>query len=211
VAYLRIIAHTEEKSPLSEPWPSFPQPLLENKFGEIYRKTKHTPRFQPSEGDTLDYVVPDSPRLVQIGPGVYVTDTISTPMPSSIEADTRYCLDTLTSTPFQVFNIRCTSCSRLINRTRHLNDPLTERHVRFHNDKPSICNLLHHPPPSIPRHHLNNPPTPSTNLSFRNSEHLSTQRSPRPVSQLLGSSKYRAVFSINLGIKHESIRLTLVR
>jgi hypothetical protein len=81
VAYLQIAAHTDEKPPLSEPWRSFPQSLLENKFREIYTKTKDTPRFQPSEGDVLDYALPDPPRLVEIGPGVYATNTIPTPTP----------------------------------------------------------------------------------------------------------------------------------
>jgi diphthine-ammonia ligase len=127
VAYLRITAHTEETSLSSESWPSSPRPLLDNEFREIYSKTKDTPPFQPSAAEALVYALPVPPRLVRIGPEVYATDTISTPTPSSIEADTRYCLDTLISTPFQVFNVallhaKGLSIAHVISTTLLLND-----------------------------------------------------------------------------------------
>lgn len=95
VAYLRITAHTEDKTATNE-LHVFPRKILDTEFQSVFNMTKNTPPYQSSgvceksESSTLR-----TPKLVQIGDGVYATDTIASKTFSSVKQDISYCLDQL--------------------------------------------------------------------------------------------------------------------
>jgi len=102
VAHLRVAAHTEDKPPSISFRKLSPRALLDPEFQEIYNTTRNLPPFESeTSGNIITTPEIGSPRLVEIGPGVFAVDTITNPTPSSIETDTRYGLDTLLSNPPQ--------------------------------------------------------------------------------------------------------------
>lgn len=99
VAYLRIRAHAEDKPESSESHVPH-RPILDIEFQSIYDCIKKTPQYRSSG----NYHVAESkfsgtPNLVEIGAGVYATDTITTPPTLSVENDIHYCLDQLLGMP----------------------------------------------------------------------------------------------------------------
>jgi diphthine-ammonia ligase len=95
VAYLRITAHSEEKRS-NTPLRVLSPPVFDPEFQAIYHKVKALPPIQvPGRTDISMESSISLPRLVQIGDGTYVVDSISSASDSSAEIQVRYCLDKL--------------------------------------------------------------------------------------------------------------------
>jgi len=97
VAYLRTTAHTEAK-PSTEMHKFSLPPLLEPEFDKIFNSIKNVPDYIsdiPSEHTNLSTAPLPPARLIQIGQGVYTTNSISPTIPTSIESDIKQCLDIL--------------------------------------------------------------------------------------------------------------------
>ena len=102
VAYLRINAHTENKSTTNELQVSL-QPILDTKFQNVFDVVKNIPAYPAAEVfEKSDNWSVNTPKLVQIATGVYVTNTIATKILSSVEQDISYCLDQLLCTLNQI-------------------------------------------------------------------------------------------------------------
>ena len=76
------------------------RPILEDHFQDVYDRISNLTPVQPEAGgsDAVDNGPICIPKLVQIGDGLFATDSIAPSSASSIEQDTRYCLDTLNCT-----------------------------------------------------------------------------------------------------------------
>jgi len=97
VAYLRTTAHTEAKPSAEMNKFSLP-PLLEPEFEKIFNFIKNVPKYVsdiPSEPTNLSTASLPPSRLIQIGQGVYATNSISPTISTSIENDIKQCLDML--------------------------------------------------------------------------------------------------------------------
>ena len=95
VAYLRMTAHAEEKQ-VNPSLRILSPPVFERLFQAIYHKVEELPPIQVPAGidisvESITYL----PRLVQIGHGTYVVDSISSASDSSAEIQVRDCLDKL--------------------------------------------------------------------------------------------------------------------
>jgi len=97
VAYLRTTAHTEAKPSAEMNKFSLP-PLLEPEFEKNFNFIKNVPKYVsdiPSEPTNLSTASLPPSRLIQIGQGVYATNSISPTISTSIENDIKQCLDML--------------------------------------------------------------------------------------------------------------------
>ena len=101
VAYLRIAAHAERKQ-AKTPLSLFSPPILDPEFQAIYQQVKALPPFVPLPGTDIREPSPTSPRLLQIGNGTYVVDSISSGSDSSVDVQARHSLEKLMSTPLGV-------------------------------------------------------------------------------------------------------------
>jgi hypothetical protein len=97
VAYLRIAAHSDGKVAADAVLNLITPPILEDHFQDVYDGISNPTSVQRETGgnDLADDKIVGIPKLVRIGDGVYATDSIAPSITSSIEQDTRYCLDTL--------------------------------------------------------------------------------------------------------------------
>jgi hypothetical protein len=100
VAYLRIAAHSEERAATNAALNLVAPPILEDHFQDVYDRISILTPVQPEAGDNdaVDDAIVCIPKLVQIGDGLYATDSIAPSSAFSIEQDTRSCLDTLNCT-----------------------------------------------------------------------------------------------------------------
>lgn len=94
VAYLRMTAHTEDKD-TKAPLNLLPPPVFDTEFKEIYDKVKAVPPFDILVETEMSLELSAPPRLVQIGEGTYVVDSISSASDSPAEIQVRHCLDKL--------------------------------------------------------------------------------------------------------------------
>ena len=100
VAYLRITGHTEAKPSVEMNKFSLP-PLLEPEFEKLFNSLQNVPAYisdTPSEQSNLSKASVSPSRLIQIGQGVYTTNSISPTTSASIEDDIKQCLDILRCT-----------------------------------------------------------------------------------------------------------------
>lgn len=197
VAYLRLTAHTESKPEIST-LKMQPKSIFEDDFQTIYDTVIKMPRI-PSVLEPFklaQMVVETKPRIVQIGDGVFVTDSISPPASYSVDQGIRHCFDNLTSTPSHnnpKYSPPPTTPS-LLPQHNHNHSP-SAGHVRLHPRQSNLLNLLPLPPAPLPSHNLNTPPLKSQSL--RHNKHPSTNRPARPIPQLLGPCQHRSLLSIN--------------
>jgi diphthine-ammonia ligase len=99
VAYLRLTAHTEVRPNSSALCLQAPA-ILESEFQAIHDAIIKVPRVQNVEfmaPESTHIAVETKPRIVQIGDGVFATDTIAPPATFSVRESMLYCFDTLTS------------------------------------------------------------------------------------------------------------------
>ena len=72
------------------------RPILDAAFRNVIDATKEIPAY-PSVGscENSDNLIATAPKLVQIGIGVYATNTITSELFSSVGQEISYCLDQL--------------------------------------------------------------------------------------------------------------------
>jgi hypothetical protein len=76
-------------------------PLLEPEFEETFKTVQDVAEYvvdTPSKQTILSKTLPSSLNLIQIGDGVHATNSISPTASTSIENDTKNCLDQLLCT-----------------------------------------------------------------------------------------------------------------
>ena len=142
VAYLRITAHIENKIARGKLQNYSRRPLLDEEFQRVYETTKDIPRPLSVEkgevGEENECLGP--PRLVEIGDGVYATDSIGVSSSSSVEADIRGCIDQLICKTYQItLDDSLTVRQTYDNSTYYLRHFATQKHVRLFTDQLYIC------------------------------------------------------------------------
>ena len=143
VAYLRLTAHAEEKRATDELKVPF-RPILDAEFRNVFDAIKKIPAY-PSLGacEKSDNWIVTASKLVQIGVGVYATNTITSKLFSSVGQEIGCCLDQLLCTCRLDFsNISDAPREQSYRTTYNLHHLTTQRHVRLCCSKSRIRSLF---------------------------------------------------------------------
>ena len=143
VAYVRLTAHAEEKRAADELKVPH-RPILDAEFRNVFDAIKNIPAY-PSLGacEKSDNWIVTAPKLVQIGIGVYATNTITSKLFSSVGQEISYCLDQLLCTcRLNSSNVSVAPREQSYQTTYNLHHLTTQRHVRLCCNKSSIRSLF---------------------------------------------------------------------